>query len=240
VAHQHSQTETFRQRTDTSFPNATVYCESSRNTSGCLTATRNKVRAAPVGSRRPCSQSCKVRGETPSNSANSRCDNPTCSRAAATGESSTSVRRTASPRCICPTEASRSAWNLFISSSIIDAPFQSRQKLYRQVIELRLRVSDEQPNSAIPDDEVDDSRSAPLPSPTRRPTHLPAATTPRNEGARLRVRGNPGDELLTLVIRPDRGSVLHEHVRLGDRPHATLYGSAVHAAMARDAPDKKS
>ena len=36
-------------------------------TIGCLTATLSSVRAAPVGSRRPCSQSYSVRGETPSN-----------------------------------------------------------------------------------------------------------------------------------------------------------------------------
>jgi hypothetical protein len=36
-----------------------------RRNSGCSTATRSSVLAAPVGSRRPCSQSCRVRGETP-------------------------------------------------------------------------------------------------------------------------------------------------------------------------------
>src|SRR6185437_16040561 len=34
---------------------------SSRSTLGCVDSTRNNVRAAPVGSRRPCSQSCNVR-----------------------------------------------------------------------------------------------------------------------------------------------------------------------------------
>src|SRR5690554_5128701 len=217
----------------------TGYRAMSNNTSGGPTATRSRVRAAPDGSRRPCSQSSNVRAETPSNSANSRCDIPTCTRAAATGESSTSVRRAASPRFICSTEARRSAWNFAISSSIFDAPFQPRQELHRQVVELRLRVSDEQPDGAIPDEEVDDPRAAPLPSPTRRPTHLPAATAPRDEVARLRIGGDSGDELLTLPIRPDRGGVLHEHVRLGDRPHATVYGSAVHAATARERSGKE-
>lgn len=108
---------------------ASQACESSRNTSGCLTATRSRVRAAPVGSRLRCSQSCSVRLETPSRSANSTCDNPICIRASATGESSTFVLRAALPRFICSTEVSRSAWKLSNSLSIADTPFQSRKYL---------------------------------------------------------------------------------------------------------------
>jgi len=54
---------------------------SSRKTSGCDTATSSSVLAAPVGSRRPCSQSCNVLADTPSRLANSRCDRPTLARA---------------------------------------------------------------------------------------------------------------------------------------------------------------
>src|SRR2546422_137432 len=36
----------------------------------------SKVRAAPEGARRPCSQSCRVRTDTPSNWAKRACDRP--------------------------------------------------------------------------------------------------------------------------------------------------------------------
>jgi len=42
----------------------------SRSTSGCISATRISVFAAPLGTRRPCSHCSSVRGETPSRAAN--------------------------------------------------------------------------------------------------------------------------------------------------------------------------
>jgi hypothetical protein len=54
---------------------------SSRSTSGWSTETRSSVLAAPVGARRPCSQSCSVRGETPSRAANSCCESAQWARA---------------------------------------------------------------------------------------------------------------------------------------------------------------
>ena len=68
---------------------------SSRKTSGCATATRRRVLAAPVGSRRPCSQSCNVRAETPNRAANSCCESPTLARASAASGNLTFVTRAA-------------------------------------------------------------------------------------------------------------------------------------------------
>jgi len=60
----------------TSFLGALAFCPSISNrsnqpackiASGDFRAMRSNVRAAPDGSRRPCSHSCKVRTETPSN-----------------------------------------------------------------------------------------------------------------------------------------------------------------------------
>lgn len=56
----------------------------SRSTSGCLAAMRRSVRAAPEGDRRPCSQSRRVRGETPRSAANFSWDRPVFARASAT------------------------------------------------------------------------------------------------------------------------------------------------------------
>jgi hypothetical protein len=56
---------------------------SSRSTSGYRSATLMSVFAAPEGSRRPCSQSCKVRTETPIRDANVDCDKPAAVRAEA-------------------------------------------------------------------------------------------------------------------------------------------------------------
>src|SRR5450432_4277593 len=97
---------------------------SSRRTLGCLTATLSSVRAAPVGSRRPCSQSCSVRADTPRSTANSCCDKPTLARASATADNFTLLTRAAWPRCICLTDSSRSSWNFLSSDGILDSLFQ--------------------------------------------------------------------------------------------------------------------
>jgi len=47
-----------------------------RSTLGYFAATFSSIRAAPVGSRRPCSQSCSVLDETPNKFANSPWDMP--------------------------------------------------------------------------------------------------------------------------------------------------------------------
>jgi hypothetical protein len=55
------------------------------NAFGLLFATRNKVCAAPVGSRRPCYHTCKVRTDTPSDLEKLACDKSNFARACAAG-----------------------------------------------------------------------------------------------------------------------------------------------------------
>src|SRR4029077_11895220 len=54
------------------------------NAFGLRSATSRSVRAAPEGARRPCSQSCRVRTDTPRRAAKSGCDNPVLARILAT------------------------------------------------------------------------------------------------------------------------------------------------------------
>jgi hypothetical protein len=51
---------------------------------GLRSAINSSVRAAPDGARRPCSQSCNVRFETPSSAAKRSCESPVFSRMLAT------------------------------------------------------------------------------------------------------------------------------------------------------------
>lgn len=57
------------------------YAANLRNTFGSSSAIRISVFAAAEGSRRPCSQSCNVRTDTPSSAANCSCVSPDFSRA---------------------------------------------------------------------------------------------------------------------------------------------------------------
>ena len=56
----------------------------SSNAFGLRSAIKSSVRAAPDGARRPCSQSCSVRIDTPSNVAKRSCESPVFSRTLAT------------------------------------------------------------------------------------------------------------------------------------------------------------
>ena len=60
------------------------YAASERRTSGRFTVKAMSVFAAPEGVRRPCSQSCNVRTDTPSRAANCDWDGPDFSRAVVT------------------------------------------------------------------------------------------------------------------------------------------------------------
>ena len=119
----------------------------SLNASGVRAAMRSKVLAAPDGSRLPCSQSCKVRTDTPSSAENSDCDMPTFALASAAGVRATTVVRAALPAFICRTDASRSFWNCSISASIglamFHLVFKFCQKCSRQVVEFCFRIDDQ-------------------------------------------------------------------------------------------------
>ena len=62
-----------------------INLKTSRKTSGFFSAINNSDCAAPEGLRLPCSQSCRVRADTPSNCANSAWVRPEHSRARTTG-----------------------------------------------------------------------------------------------------------------------------------------------------------
>ena len=85
--------------------------------SGLCVATRSRVCAAPVGSRRPCSHSWSVRRETPKSWANRACDRPTLARALAAAVVGTCVTRANAPDLNSRTDCSKSAWNCSISAS---------------------------------------------------------------------------------------------------------------------------
>src|SRR5262249_44124047 len=72
---------------------------------GFFAAILSKVRAAPEGARRPCSQSCRVRTDTPSSSAKRAWDKPVFALVLAT--SGTLITRPNSPRLI-----SRRPWRI--------------------------------------------------------------------------------------------------------------------------------
>jgi hypothetical protein len=71
----------------------------SRSARGFLAAINNSVRAAPDGALRPCSHSCRVRTDTPSNSANRDCERPVFSRTRAI--EGTLMTRPSWPRLSC-------------------------------------------------------------------------------------------------------------------------------------------
>src|SRR5207245_1052824 len=79
---------------------------------GFFAAIASRVRAAPEGARRPCSQSCSVRTDTPSSWANRAWDSPVFLLARAT--SGTLITRPTSPRLI-----SRRPWRISAPTSRI-------------------------------------------------------------------------------------------------------------------------
>lgn len=83
-----------------------TYTPNSFRYSGCLSAMRNSVRAAPAGVRRPYSQPCKVRTDTANSRANSLCDKPVFIRTDTTAGSSTGESR---PAFISRTDCNSSA-----------------------------------------------------------------------------------------------------------------------------------
>jgi hypothetical protein len=193
-----------------------------RSIRGCFTATLSSMRAAPVGSRRPCSQSCRVRGETPNNSANSCCDMPMLARASAASVSLTFVTRAAWPRRICLTDCNKSAWNFSISEGIFNSLPQLSQERRGESVELGLRVNNQQPNNFVGRQKIDYSRTAALTDSGARPTHLSTTSTPPYHCTSLRVGCNEIDELLPLRYRPDFRCISDEHRSFGNSTHGVI------------------
>ena len=108
-----------------------------RNISGCVSATRRSVLAAPDGLRFPCSHACNVRTETPINLAKAGWDMLTLFRARVISETTTTVFLAAFFSFICLADSRRSSQNAFISLSI-DKLLQFQQYIGRQIVEFGL------------------------------------------------------------------------------------------------------
>jgi hypothetical protein len=193
-----------------------------RSIRGCFTATLSSIRAAPVGSRRPCSQSCRVRGETPNNSANSCCDMPMLARASAASVSFTFVTRAAWPRRICMTDCNKSFWNFSISEDIFNSLPQLSQERRGKSVELGLRIDNQQPNNFLGRQKVDYSSTTALADSGARPTYFPTTSTPPYHCTNLWVGCNEIDELLPLRYRPDFRCISDENRSLGNSTHGAI------------------
>jgi hypothetical protein len=100
------------------------YAAISRSTSGCSSATRMSVFAAPLGARRPCSHCSNVRCDTPRRVANCACVRPDLRRARATGERGSSKVRLARPALISFTPSKTSCQMSRLASKLASARAQ--------------------------------------------------------------------------------------------------------------------
>lgn len=102
-----------------------------------------------------------------------------------------------------------------------DILFQLIQEGGWQVVELGLGVSDQQPDIAFGKRVVvNDPRTAALAHSTTGPTHLPHPPTTGYDIAGQRIRGQPGDEFLTLAIVSYGLGIALENLGFDDRVHA--------------------
>jgi hypothetical protein len=97
------------------------YAATSRSTSGCNSATRISVFAAPLGTRRPCSHCSSVLRDTPKRAANCDCVRPDLSRARAIGERGSSAVHLLPPALISFTPSRTSCQMSRLASSLASA-----------------------------------------------------------------------------------------------------------------------
>src|ERR1700688_4948692 len=153
---------------------------------GFLATTSSNVRAAPDGARRPCSQSCNVRTDTPSNDANRDWESPVFSRIIAT--SGTLITRPYSPRLISrsPSRISRPAF-LFVLAIFHFLP-DLPEHVSRDVVGNVLRIHREHPDHAVcPTDVVNHTITAPFAATRRRPAKLADTARARDYWSSLRI-----------------------------------------------------
>src|SRR5882672_2365081 len=153
---------------------------------GCLAATRINVRAAPEGARRPCSHSCRVRTETPSNLANWDCERPVCSRTSATA--GIFVTRPCSPRLISRIP-SRISLPMFRLALLINLLPNLAQDVRRNVLGNVLGIYRQHPDLTLAGTcVIDDSDTAALAASRNSPPEFPHATCTANHITRLGIR----------------------------------------------------
>jgi hypothetical protein len=89
-----------------------------------------------------------------------------------------------------------------ISEGIFNSSFKLNQKLRRQVVELGLRINNQQPDCGVSCIEVDNARAATLALPAARPANLAAPAAALDDVASQRVDGDLVDEFDALGIAP--------------------------------------
>ena len=156
----------------------------SRRAPGFRFATINNVRAAPDGARRPCSQSCSVRTETPSSAANLDWESPVFSRMLAT--SGRRTMRPASPRLNSRSPSRISRPILCFALAILHFLPNLSEYVRRNVLRDVLRVHRQHPDDAVRVlHVVDDALPTALPGPRRGPAQFSDATRPKDDRPRI-------------------------------------------------------
>src|SRR6202142_1465718 len=185
---------------------------------GFLAATSSNVRAAPDGARRPCSQSCNVRTDTPSNDANRDWESPVFPRIIAT--SGTLITRPYSPRLISrsPSRISRPTF-LFVLAIFHFLP-DLPEYVSRDVVGDVLRMHREHPDHAMcTADVVNHAVTAPLTAPRCCPAKLADTARARDYRSSLRIRHQRRLQCQVLIIRHVAEHELHKEARLDEAEH---------------------
>ena len=230
------------------------------NISGCLPAMRNKVFAAPDGSRRPCSHCWSVRTETPSNAANWDWDRPALSLEPVTADSissfstvpsarvttrrsepsgcgKNSVLRAQIPAFISRMDCSRSLQNCSVSLSIDQVLFQFFQEGRRQIVEFGLGIHDhEQDYTVFQPVVVNHPCTASFSHAFTSPSHFAQTAGSGNHITGIGMIGNPSLEFLPLVFRPDFGSVFLKNGGLDHGVHGDKNTPMAHAGQEHEFP----
>src|SRR5437868_131580 len=155
----------------------------SSNACGFRAAIRSRVRAAPEGARRPCSQSCSVRTETPSNWANRAWDRPVFSLVSAM--SGTFRTRPYSARLISrrPCRISAPILRFVIFHLVADLSQNVRGNVGPDILGVKRQHPDD-PFFLL--QEVDHTKPAAFASPRRSPTQLADSAATRNDSSSVR------------------------------------------------------
>src|SRR6266496_3088388 len=206
----------------------------SNRTCGFFAAIDSSVRAAPDGARRPCSQSCNVRTETPSSIANCACERPVRSRIAATEGrfttppisprlSSRKPSRTSSPMSrrdvdlVCPD-------GVLVFDFISDLPQNMGGNGSGDVF----RIKRQQPDLALPlSQEINDANSTSLATAGDAPAHFPHAAGPANDFALLRASRKGLLQSRIVIVGQVFIDQAREQPRFHEADHLQLYGIAV-------------
>src|SRR6185312_3961691 len=186
---------------------------------GSFRMARNRARAGPVGSRRPCSQLRRVPTSTASTLANLGCDRPVAARIslmlrASTWNSRDGARsRRPVPRFPEVRQRVSCPW----SAPLIDDGFQRLLLSGSQVIGDVLRVGEQQGDLRVAHEVVvDDAGAAALAATFQRKANLPEAAGALDGVAGFGVVSEEALELGVLFIRHQLGELACEHRRLDE------------------------